>query len=150
MKRAIAISLLLLTVIGYGFQYARTNLANEFLNSLNKEQRQKAHLSFDDLSRSSWHYLPGAFWPRKGIWLHELNANQKELIFRLLENSLSEAGYKKTEKIIDLENVLAEMSGNTTFRDPEKYNVAFYGIPEKDSLWAWSFEGHHLSLTEFK
>ena len=146
MKKVIAISLLLLTAIGYGFQHIKTNPAAEFLNSLDDEQRQKAHFSFDDLSRSSWHYLPGAFWPRSGIWLHELTANQKELIFKLLKNSLSETGYKKTQKIIDLENVLAEMSGNTTFRDPEKYNVAFYGIPEKDSLWAWSFEGHHLSL----
>jgi len=38
------------------------------------------------------------------------------------------------------------MGGNPVVRDPEKYFTAFYGNPERDSLWAWSFEGHHISL----
>ncbi len=47
---------------------------------------------------------------------------------------------------MSLEDVLAELSGNRNYRDPEKYYLAFYGNPEKDSLWSWAFQGHHLSL----
>jgi hypothetical protein len=47
---------------------------------------------------------------------------------------------------MSLENVLLEISGDSIMRNPDKYSVAFYGNPEKDSLWSWSFEGHHLSL----
>lgn len=52
----------------------------------------------------------------------------------------------KTQQIMVLETILAEQSGDNNFRDPEKYFAAFYGEPGKDNLWAWSFEGHHISL----
>jgi hypothetical protein len=42
--------------------------------------------------------------------------------------------------------VLVQLGGSSVVRDPEKYFAAFYGNPERDSLWAWSFEGHHISL----
>ncbi|MDU8887162.1 DUF3500 domain-containing protein [Yeosuana sp. MJ-SS3] len=123
-----------------------SNPALDFLNSLSIEQKEKALLPFGHITRQEWHFLPGAMWPRAGIHLFELDQNQIALLFDLLKNNLSETGYDKTMKIIDLENVLAEMSGDTDFRDPEKYSIAFYGNPEKDNAWAWSFEGHHVSL----
>ena len=50
------------------------------------------------------------------------------------------------QQIIDLENYLAAVENNPVIRDPTKYYLAVYGRPQKDSLWAWSFEGHHISL----
>ena len=50
------------------------------------------------------------------------------------------------EQIIDLENYLAVVENNPAKRDPTKYYLAVYGNPHRDSLWAWSFEGHHISL----
>jgi hypothetical protein len=120
--------------------------ATKFLNSLSEDQKGKTLLPFDDQSKSKWHYLPAASWSRPGIQLHELEPAQKELLFNLLKASLSDTGYAKTKQIIELENVLAEISGNPNYRDPEKYHVAFYGDPQKNDLWAWSFEGHHISL----
>lgn len=117
-----------------------------FLDSLNPEQLKMAQLPFEDVSRHTWHFLPGEMWSRAGIPLYKLDPSQKRLLFRLLEENLSRTGYEKTKKIIDLENVLAEITGDRVFRDPEKYYAAFYGDPRKDSLWAWSFEGHHISL----
>lgn len=144
MKKIVLSVLVLSAIFFFAFQKTDPDLASQFLASLNEEQRAKAQLPFDDLSREDWHFLPGAMWPRAGVQLHELDDNQKSLIFKLLQASLSEAGYDKTLKIIDLENVLAEMEGNTDFRDPEKYSIVFYGDP-KGKLWAWSFEGHHIS-----
>ncbi len=124
----------------------KSSVAANFLNSLNKSQREVTQFEFADPSKVRWHYLPGATWTRQGIQLHELNNHQKELLFLLLRDFLSETGYNKTKRIISLEEVLVEMGGSAHVRDPEKYFAAFYGNPEKDSLWAWSFEGHHVSL----
>jgi len=120
--------------------------AIRFIHSLDPDQKTKILLPFDDTSKTSWHFIPSSMWQRAGIQLADLNANQKELFFELLHSSLSESGYLKTTKIIGLENVLLEQSGDSVMRGPEKYFVAMYGNPEKDSLWAWSFEGHHISL----
>ncbi len=147
MKKFTIVLIFICSISFFAFKFFVTNPATIFLNSLTKEQREKTQFSFDDQSRTSWHFLPGAMWPRAGIQLSELNENQKELLFKLLKESLSETGYNKAKRIMDLENVLRELGqGDANFRDPEKYSVAFYGNPEKDNLWAWSFEGHHLSL----
>lgn len=131
----------------FAFKVFETNPATTFLNSLSKQQRDRAQMHFTDTSRTTWHYFPGTMYKRAGIQLGELNTEQKELFFKLLKTYLSETGYNKTIKIMDLETVLFEIGqGDAYNRDPEKYSVAFYGNPEKDSLWAWSFEGHHLSL----
>ena len=118
----------------------------EFLRSLTQVQRNKALLSFDDESKTLFHYIPSSMFPREGIQLNELDQEQKAKLDKLLKGFLSETGYMKTMKIIDLENILLEISGDSIMRNPENYSVAFYGNPEKDSLWAFSFEGHHISL----
>ena len=141
--------LLLACIIPIGFftlQGSNDDPAIEFLNSLDQDLRNKTQLKFDDLSRQDWHFIPASMWPRAGIQLSELTSSQKDLFFNLLRLSLSESGYAKTRRIIDLENVLREMGGDPVMRDPEKYLIAFYGDPGEDHIWAWSFEGHHISL----
>lgn len=140
---ALIISLSLLVA---AFTYTFKDPAVDFLESLDQEQLKKAQMPFDDQSRDFWHFLPGEMWKRKGVWLKDLNQQQKELVFVLLQEHLSETGFKKILDIIDLENVLVEMGQEKNFRDPDKYFVAIYGDPSKDKLWAWSFEGHHISL----
>lgn len=131
----------------FGFSFiAHDPPAVQFLKSLDQTQRDKAQLSFDHMSKTFWHFIPGSSIPIAGIQLREINSSQKELVNKLLQSFLSETGYLKTKKIIELENTLLEITGDSVTRDPEKYFVAFYGNPETDRLWAWSFEGHHLSL----
>jgi hypothetical protein len=145
MKNIITL-ILFVSISLLAFKFKFSDPAVVFLKALDKDQLEKAQLSFEDLTRTDWHFLPGAMWPRAGVQLAELNPSQKELCFKLLKSHLSEEGYEKVLRIIDLENVLAEISGNTDFRDPEKYNIVFYGDPANDEKWAWSFEGHHISL----
>lgn len=146
MKKTLNFLLLISASIFLSFNLFHEEPAVKFLNSLNQEQRSRAQLPFDDLSKSKWHFIPSSMWPRKGIELTELNDNQKNLVHLLLQSSLSASGYKKTTKIMNLENVLLEISGDSIMRNQDKYSLAFYGNPEKDSLWSWSFEGHHISL----
>lgn len=139
--------LFLILVLGFmAFQYVKTSPVEKFLSSLDEKQLEKTQLEFNHLSREFWHFLPGAMWPRKGILLKDLERKQKELFFIMLQDQLSEAGFKKILRIIDLENVLVDLGGDSEFRDAEKYFIAIYGDPLKDKLWAWSFEGHHISL----
>jgi hypothetical protein len=146
MKKIVIIAFAFTLSVFLSFHLSREDSAVKFLNSLNENQRVKAQLPFDHTSKTFWHFFPGSMVPRAGIQLVDLNVNQKQLLNSLLRSFLSETGYIKTRKIMDLENILLEITGDTIMRDSEKYFVAFYGNPEKDSLWAWSFEGHHLSL----
>ncbi|WP_420602209.1 DUF3500 domain-containing protein [Flagellimonas sp.] len=118
----------------------------DFLNSLNQKQLNQAVLPFNDTSRESWHFFPASMLDKKGIQLGELNPSQKDFFHNMLKSHLSQSGYQKTLKIIDLENVLLELEGNANMRDAEKYYIAFYGNPKSEHVWGWSFEGHHLSL----
>ncbi|MEN2283484.1 DUF3500 domain-containing protein [Algoriphagus sp. SE2] len=146
MKKSILSGLVIFTVIFLSFTFLKDNSATNFLDSLSQNQKEKAMYPFDDLTKTKWHYLPSTMFQRAGISLAELNDSQTELFQELLQSSLSETGYQKANRIIDLENVLRALSGDTIMRDPGKYYIAFYGNPVKDSLWAWSFEGHHISL----
>ncbi|QGY42188.1 DUF3500 domain-containing protein [Maribellus comscasis] len=137
---------IILFILMSAFETNCSEPALSFLNSLTGEQKDKLLHAFNDDSKSEWHYFPATMFPRAGISLGELNRDQKQLFFEFLHSSLSETGYSKTKQIISLEDVLAEISGNSHTRDPEKYYIAFYGNPEKDSLWSWCIQGHHLSL----
>jgi uncharacterized protein YxeA len=146
MKKVTTITIILIAAVLFAFKADKTDQANKFLNSLNQKQRSKAQMNFETSSKFDWHYLPATMYPRAGIALNQLNGEQKKILFELLHSSLSEAGYAKTQQIISLENVLSEIEGDKVMRDSEKYYTAFYGNPVKDSLWSWSFQGHHISL----
>ncbi|GAA5221338.1 DUF3500 domain-containing protein [Membranihabitans marinus] len=128
------------------FQNWKVDPAVDFLNSLTEAQRNKTQLEMSDEGRMKWHFLPTRNYKRDGLPLYEMSDDQKESLLTLLKNYLSEAGYEKTQRIIGLEEVLAELENDPEYRDPEKYFVTFYGDPEEDETWAWSFEGHHISL----
>jgi len=146
MNKVTTITIILIAAVILAFKADETDHANKFLNSLNQEQLSKTQFTFDNGSKYDWHYLPASMYPRDGIALNQLNGEQKKMLFELLHSSLSETGYAKTQQIINLEDVLAEIEGDKVMRDPEKYYTAFYGNPAKDSLWSWSFQGHHISL----
>lgn len=128
------------------FQVNKKDPAVVFVESLTEAQKKNVMKPFDHETKEVWHFLPSTLWPRKGLELRDLDKSQRILLFELLQNNLSEIGYEKVLKIIDLENVLIEIKNNVYMRDPENYNVNFYGNPSEDDVWAWTFEGHHISL----
>jgi hypothetical protein len=132
-------------ILFYSFQDSTKDPARAFLDSLSKEQLQKVQHDFNDLSREDWHFFPVAMLPRGGVSLKSLDRAQQSLLRPLLQHYLSESGYDKTMRIINLENVLSLLENNPKFRDAGLYHINFYGQPE-DAVWAWSFEGHHVSL----
>lgn len=101
-----------------------------FLNSLNQGQRDKAQLEFNDTLRTDWHYFPASMYSREGIQLYEINSAQKELLNVVLQSFLSETGYLKTQKIIELENVLLALSGNSEMRIRRNMPLHFMETPK--------------------
>ena len=126
-------------------QQMRTT-AETFLATLTSEQKAVANLPFDSEWRFDWNYTPRQ---RKGLPLKQMNEAQRKAAMSLVKIALSDKGMEKTEAIIGLEYVLRQVEKrpeNDTYRDPENYAFAIFGTPDAKQPWAWSMEGHHLSL----
>ena len=143
--------LLFIYLIGCGCTMAQNAfdplaLATDLLNSLSDSQKKVVSFTFDDPAKTRWHFLPHSSFKREGLPLSDMTPRQIKKTYALLEAYLSVNGYEQMEQIINLENYLALVENSPFVRDPTKYYMAVYGKPEKDSIWAWSFEGHHVSL----
>jgi hypothetical protein len=122
-----------------------TEVVGNFLKTLTPDQKGEAIVEFADSARFDWHYIPRT---RKGLTLKKMTAAQRIAAMEIIRVVMSADGYRKTEQIIDTENVLRVIESrpaNDTYRDPENFAFLFYGSPGTEP-WAWRVEGHHLSL----
>jgi hypothetical protein len=117
--------------------------ARTFLSMLNDRQRAAALFPFDHPERTMWGYVPER---RTGIALRAMNARQRAAAFELVGTGLSERGTGLARGIVELEGILQELEGGGSFWDPELYFLALFTGPGGTHPWAWSFEGHHLSV----
>jgi hypothetical protein len=113
-----------------------------FLASLNERQCGRALMSFDSGERHDWHYVPRQ---RPGLALREMDERQRTAAMALLHVGLSEAGMRKALAIMDREILLKRTKLSERY-DRLDYAFAVYGDPRRPPPWAWSVEGHHLSL----
>ncbi|MEZ5583977.1 MAG: DUF3500 domain-containing protein [Candidatus Competibacteraceae bacterium] len=76
-----------------------------------------------------------------------MSDEQRGLLWRLMATALSKRGIAKVRDVIKTEAILADLTGNHGFRDPDNYAIVLFGDPATQQAWAWRFEGHHLALT---
>ena len=107
------------------------------------DHSEKMLLPFDHESKKDWAYWPKS---RSGLSLQRMTSKQRGLVHDLLSSLLSSKGYLKAIHIIQLEAVLDELDTRGTPRNQGAYTLAIFGSPSKDAIWAWRFEGHHISL----
>ena len=121
--------------------------AAAFLESLRPELRAKAALAFDDRARKDWHYIPRE---RPGVRLRDMNDAERTAAHGLLRTALSSRGYLKADAIMQLDQVLRDMSiasgKEDASRDPLQYTFTVFGTPGAEHPWGWRVEGHHVSL----
>ena len=117
--------------------------ARAFLATLDEAALAKARLPFDSDQRFDWYYIPRE---RHGLPLKGMTAAQQKAALDLLQAGLSEKGYTKTQTVIALEPILAEIEQNPVRRDPALYYVTIFGDPAREDAWGWRFEGHHVAL----
>ena len=115
----------------------------KLLAALPEKSRAQAMKPFEDRDRLDWHYTPRS---RNGLSLKEMRQEDREAVHALLRTALSAPGYRKLTNIIELELVLREIETIGWMRDPERYHLTVYGMPDAAKRWGWRFEGHHLSL----
>lgn len=118
--------------------------AQNLLASLPDSLKKQAMMGYDTPEKTNWDYIPKA--KRKGLQLHELNDEQQELAMEFVATCLSEQGLQKAKGIMSLETTLHQFDGNRQVRDPLRYYLTFFGEPSEKGTWAFSYEGHHLSL----
>jgi len=162
--RPVALLGIVLTFLGLAIAADRRAAANmadaatRFLGGLSPEQRRQASFAFESEERFRWHFIPTgeapSSWPRQGVPLKSMNAEQKKLARDLLKAGLSQRGYLTATAIMDLETVLAALEASQGIkmppgrlaRDPELYFFSVFGEPSTRHTWGWRVEGHHVSL----
>lgn len=121
--------------------------ANQLLKSLTPEQLKLTQLEYGTPQRVVWHFVPKA--DRKGLQLRDMNDQQRAEAHKLLRSALSQVGYEKSTRIMELESLLAELEKSRrggAIRDPLRYYFTIFGDPSSADRWGLSVEGHHLSL----
>ncbi len=121
--------------------------ANDLLESLPGYLRNRTNYELYDEERFKWGFIPDVIFPRNGLPLREMNAEQQKYTRNLLKAGLSQHGYLTASAVIELERVLKLLEADDRWRrDPGHYRVTIFGEPAANGTWAWRFEGHHLSL----
>ena len=124
-----------------------TVAAQDFLESLDEEQRQTAVMDYDDAARVDWHFIPKD--TRKGVRIKDMNDGQRRKARKLLRSCLGKVGFGKATMIMAMEGVLGELEKENPgrfARDPELYYFTLFGEPTNEGRWGLSIEGHHMSL----
>jgi hypothetical protein len=125
---------------------AMTSSGQAFVGLLTAEQKQTCVLDYAAPQRFDWHFIPKDY--RKGLQLKHMDEAQQKAALNLLQTALSEVGYGKATKIMEVEKLLHELEGGKgrNIRDPQRYYFTLFGTPGPDTKWGLSVEGHHLSL----
>jgi len=148
-----------------GFSQARPSVAQamkvhgaSLLASLSPKQRATAQFTMNSKEMSEWRYFPSprsysgfVFPEHHGLSIAQLETVQKSRMEEMLNLSLSSAGLEAVNAALELEkNDTIKFRGLINWLlfkySPENYFISFFGTPS-DSVWAWRFEGHHISLT---
>ncbi len=122
--------------------------ANNFLNSLNPDQRAKAALPFEGDERYEWAYTPI---DRNGLLIGEMSQDQLDAAMSLMDTAYSDSGRKNAHQIIELETLLGEYETMTNEvsqweRSTARYWFSVFGTPGGDEPWGWRAGGHHIGL----
>ena len=154
-NRVLILCALLVAGNGFAANPAATEIAsaaNNFLASLDAEQKAKATYELKSEDRMKWNFLPTEMVKdRTGLPMTEMKKEQQVLARKLLQSAMSKVGFRKATQIMMLEGVLREAqkkSGKGKLdRNPIWYFVSIFGKPSAEGTWGWRFEGHHLSLS---
>ena len=140
----------MVTVQGLGNAKITTEIAeacNNWVGSLNSQQKAKATFDFVDGERIFWSYPP---LNRHGLPLRDMDPTQRDLAYSILDVTLAPDTALKAKQIMEHELVLGPLEveeGTADWdRNPELYFWTVFGQPGSEGPWGWRVEGHHVSL----
>lgn len=122
--------------------------AQDFINELSTDQRNRVLYAFEHEERFNWNYVPVK---RNGVPFRGMSPEQREAAHRLLRSALSDSGYQKAVDIMVLEGILGQIESRSVSRfdrDPDGYFLTLFGdLASGTEPWGWRIDGHHLSVT---
>jgi hypothetical protein len=121
--------------------------AERFLASLSVEQRTRTLYAVDDSEWRNWANVHR--FERQGVSALELNEQQRELGYALIQAGLSERGYQSSRDIMRLNHTIAELVDNFDEYGEQLYFFTIMGTPSADEPWGWQVDGHHLVINYF-
>jgi uncharacterized protein DUF3500 len=122
--------------------------ALELLDLLNQEQRSKAQFSVDsDAWRRWWNIHP--FLMRHGLLLEDVDDQCRNAALRLVEQTLSESGFRTARDIMRLNHTVGEITGSWTEYGEWVYFLSLFGEPSESEPWGYQIDGHHLIINCF-
>ncbi len=165
MKRTLLLLIIILFTVANSFCQSVEEInavTNDFLKSLNEQQRQQVSYDFNDTLRTKWTNLPVGLAPRPGLQYGELSETSRIKFHHILTTLLSSQGYLKTTSIMKLDDILNEVY-ETAYKNKEinddeitelrnlqwdfsHYFISVWGKPGIVDPWGLKFEGHHISL----
>lgn len=127
----------------------------QYLETLSPDQLEKSLFSINDDEWRKWHNIE--FYERQGIGLFEMRDDQRELVFNVLEKSLSAKGLKKSKDIMAMEGYLKQLTieqqqvpqSRIDLLGDDKFYITIMGNPSETEPWGWQLDGHHLVLNYF-
>ena len=123
--------------------------AEAVLKSFRAEQRQRASFDIDDPQWRRWDKVPSPPAPPKlGVNMAEMTVAQRDLVFALLQVSLSAKGFKTSQDIMKLNGTMSQGMKSDRFGQ-WLYSIAIMGSPSDKGPWGWQLNGHHLAINYF-
>ena len=101
---AASVLLVIVTSVGWSrYQNAPAGVsmidaAKAYLATLDEKQQAQSTMPYDAEQRVDWHFIPKK--ERKGLQIRDMKPGQRKAAIRLLQASLSDAGFGKAKKIM--------------------------------------------------
>lgn len=121
--------------------------AEQFLETLSAEQREKTTFPVHSNEWRHWHNSP--YLNRRGVSLREMDQTQRDAAFSMIKAGLSAKGFELTRDIMRIEGYVSKLIGNERLFGEYLYNITIMGEPSTDEPWGWQLDGHHLVINYF-
>jgi hypothetical protein len=128
--------------------YPLTKAADEFLASLNPEQRANSLFPVDTVEWRKWSNIHRTLM-RHGMPFFEMTDAQRDRAFALLKETLSTQGFETARDIMRLNETVMEMTGRPDEYGEDLYWLSIMGRPSATEPWGWQLDGHHLNINTF-
>jgi Protein of unknown function (DUF3500) len=119
-----------------------------FLDSLNQEQRAKTFFPVDTIEWRRWSNIHPTLM-RHGMPLFEMSDAQRDRAFALLRESLSAEGFQTARDVMRLNETVMEMTGRLAEYGEDLYWMSIMGKPSATEPWGWQIDGQHLIINYF-
>ncbi|WP_066561054.1 DUF3500 domain-containing protein [Croceicoccus bisphenolivorans] len=122
--------------------------ANALLQALSPADRAQLSYPIDAKEWRRWSNPEFLINPN-GLRMEDCTPEVRTAILRVMEASMSAAGYTKARGCMKTNAFLGELCDLPLIMNEWSYNFLLFGEPSPDKPWGWNFYGHHLCLNCF-